>query len=301
MSAAEAAMLTNPPAAAAAAPAADAEAKLLVLKAGGDAGFVEYAYLAPKHLKRQFKDICAAPVDKQAEYWLKSFVQEFTGKVPDLMELAEEFKAYLPDDGSDQSEASSLDAFQAHVFLERKGQVLSAVELRSVMRNICADDNDVTRFSFVEYLVWSYQKTLTELFMVKPHNLEPLLKGLYAAMHEYQEAKAKHDERTDELKEAVEEHGSAGLVVKGLVAQAALKDLLTRGGSRRAKDSVYHKYKQKKAQKQFEDRRKKELEAKKLADKQARVLAKQRMAARMGGMDAVERWKDDGTNTAASG
>jgi len=307
MSAAEAALLTNPPAGPTPTPTgAAAETKLLVLKAGSDASFVEYAYLAPKHLKRQFKDICSSPIDKQAEYWLKSFVKEFTGKVPDLMELAEEFKAYLPDDGSDQSRATSLDAFQAHVYLERKGEVLSAVELRRVMRDICADDADVTRFSFIEYLVWSYQKTLAELFVVKPHSMldEPLLRGLHAAMHNYQEAKAQHDAKTEELKEAVEEHGSAGLVVKGLVAQAALKELITRGGSRRCKDSVYHKYKQKKAQKQFEDRREKELAAKKLVEKQARVLAKQRMAAKMGGMDAVDRWKDSGTpatTAAASG
>ena len=76
MSAAEAALLTNPPAGPTPTPTgAAAETKLLVLKAGSDASFVEYAYLAPKHLKRQFKDICSSPIDKQAEYWLKSFVK----------------------------------------------------------------------------------------------------------------------------------------------------------------------------------------------------------------------------------
>lgn len=262
-----------------------AEGKLLVLKAGKDAGFVEYAYLAPKHLKRQFADICETSIDKQTEYWLKSFVQAFENRIPEVLELAEEFKAYLPDDGTDQSAATHLDEFKAHMFLERKGQTLSCLELRAVMRNICADENNMTQFSFIEYLVWSYQKTLKELFVVKPCNLEPLLKSLYAAMHEYQESKAQHDAKTDELKEAVETHGSENKLVKGRVAQAALKELLTRGGTRRTRDSVYHKYKQKKAQKQFEARRQKELDAKKALEKEGRKAAKIAMAARMGSLD----------------
>eukprot|EP00041_Stephanoeca_diplocostata_P020198 m.447731 g.447731 ORF g.447731 m.447731 type:complete len:134 (+) comp21503_c0_seq1:164-565(+) len=73
------------------------EEKLLVLKAGKDAGFVEYAYLAPKHLKKQFAEITADTIDKQCEYFLKSFVKEFEGKIDEILELAEEFKAYLPD------------------------------------------------------------------------------------------------------------------------------------------------------------------------------------------------------------
>jgi len=277
------------------------EAKVLVLKAGNNAGFVEYAYLAPKHLKRQFKEICATSIDKQAEYWLKSFVKEMEHKIPEILELAEEFKAYLPDDDTDQSGATALDAFQAHVFLERKGQVLSVLELRDVMRQICAEENDVSKFSFIEYLVWSYQKTLKELFMVKPYNLEPLLKTLYSAMHAYQESKAQHDAKTDELQEAVEQHQGEGSVVKGFVAQAALKELLTRGGTRRTRDSVYHKYKQKKAQKQFEARRQKELNEQKAKEKEERKLAKIRMAAKMGSMDAVDQWRDDGKAAARSG
>lgn len=259
------------------------EQKLMVLKAGSDAGFVEYAYLAPKHLKRQFAAVCSTPVDAQCEYWLKSFVNEFQGRVPEILELAEAFKAYLPDD-ADPAKATHLDSFPAHVFLERKGQTLSVLELRAVMRNICADNNDVTRFSFIEYLVWSYQKTLVELFMVKPGNLEPLLEGLYKAMHAYQQQKAVHDDKVEELEGAVKELGDAGAVVKGLVAQAALHSVIARGATRRQKDSVYHKYKQQKAQKQFEARKAKELAEQKEKDKVERKAAKARMAAKMGAM-----------------
>lgn len=260
-----------------------AEEKLMVLKAGKNAGFVEYAYLAPKHLKRQFSAICATSIDAQTEYWLKSFVREFEGKINEVLELAEEFKAYLPDE-ADAGAATHIDAFQAHVFLERKGQTLSVLDLRAVMRNICADDNDVSRFSFIEYLAWSYQKTLKEVFMVKPGNLEGLLKGLYQAMHDYQESKAVHDAKTDELEEAM---ASSTSVVMQRVLASQMKEVLTRGCTRRKKDSVYHKYKQKKAQKQFDDRKASELAAQKVQDAADRKIKREKMAAKMGAMDSV--------------
>jgi len=260
------------------------EEKVLVLKAGKDAGFVEYAYLAPRHLKRQFAEITSDTIDKQAEYWLKSFVKEFEGKVDQVLELAEEFKAYLPDD-TDASKATCLEAFQAHMFLERKGQTLRAVELREVMRHICADDNDMTRFSFIEYLVWSYQKTLKELFMVKPYDLEPLLKGLYEAMHEYQEAKAQHDAKTEEIEQEIKQAEDDGSVVKGRVSAFKLKEVITRGATRRQRDAVFHKYKQKKAQAEYEKRKADELAEKKKKDAAERKAAKERMAKRLGSMD----------------
>lgn len=212
-------------------------------------------------------------------------MKEFEGKIDEVLELAEEFKAYLEED-ADAATATCLDEFQAHVFLERKGQTLSVRDLRAVMRNICAGLN-CTRFSFIEYLVWSYQKTLKELFMVKPYDLAPLLKGLYQAMHDYQESKAQHDAKTEELEEAVAEAGDAKQVVRGLVAQAKLKEVLTRGGTRRQKDAVYHGYKQKKAQKQFEARKAAELAAKKAQDAVERKAARARMAAKMGANEGV--------------
>lgn len=263
------------------------EEKMMVLKASHDSAFVEYAYLAPKHLKRQFLEICAQPIDKQCEFWLKSFVKEFEGRIDEILELAEEFKAYIPDE-KDPEKEPYLEEFPAHVFLERKGQTLSMLELREVMRHICADDNDMTKFSFIEYLIWSYQKTLKELFMVKPYDLEPLLKGLYQAMHEYQESKAQHDAKTEELEEAVKAHSEEGSVVKSLVAQAKLKEVLVRGGTRRQKDAVFHKYKQARAQKEFEERKKAELEQKKKEEAEARKQARMKMAARMGAFTQEE-------------
>lgn len=259
------------------------EEKVMVLKAGKDAGFIEYAYLAPKHLKRQFKEITEDTIDKQCEYFLKSFVKEFEGKIDQILELAEEFKAYLPDE-TDSSKARSLDAFQAHVFLERKGQTLSVLELREVMRHICAF-NTLTEFSFIEYLVWTYQKTLKDLFMVKPYNLEPLLKGLYEAMHEYQESKAQHDAKTDEIQEEIEKAETDGSVVKGLMSKFKLKEVITRGATRRQRDAVFHKYKQKKAQQAYEKRKEEELAEKKKKDAEERKAAKKRMAERMGSLD----------------
>lgn len=257
------------------------EGRLMVLKAGKDAAFCEYAYLAPKHLRNNFQEMCADTIDKQAEYWLKSFVKEFEGEgVSQILELAEEFKAYLPEDSNPET-ATSINAFQAHVFLERRGQTLTVRELRQVMRDICAF-NDTTTFSYIEYLAWSYQKTLKELFMVKPYNLEPLLKGLYESMHRYQEDKAQQDAKTEEIEEAIKTHQDSNSIVKGFVAQAALKSVITRGATRRQRDAVFHKYKQQKAQKEYEARKATALSEKKEAERLQRIEAKQRMAARVG-------------------
>jgi len=259
------------------------ERKMMMLKAGKDAGFCEYAYLAPKHLKTQFQAIVKTSIDEQAEFWLKSYIKEFEGRIDEILELAEEFKAYIPED-QDSSKACYLDEFQAHVFLERRGQTLSVRELREVMRNICAF-TEPTHFTFIEFLVWSFQRTLYDLFRVKPENVEGLLKGLYTAMHEYQESKALHDAKAEELEEAVRTAGDESKVVAGLVAQSALREVLTRGATRRKRDSVYHKYKQKKAQKEFEKRKAEELELKKKAEAEERKAAKERMAARLGAAD----------------
>ena len=59
-----------------------------------------------------------------------------------VLELAEEFKAYLPDE-TDAAKATHIDAFQAHVFLERKGTPFTVLELRAMMREICAATFDV--------------------------------------------------------------------------------------------------------------------------------------------------------------
>lgn len=255
--------------------------KMMVLKAGKEAGFIEYAYLAPKHLKKQFFEITKDTIDKQCEYWLKSFVKEFENRIPEVLELCEEFKAYLPEK-VDPATASHIDAFQAHVFLERRGQTLSVLELREVMREICAEDNNMATFSFIEYLVWSYQKTLKELFMVKPGNLEPLLEGLYKAMHDYQESKAQHDAKTEEIEAEVKRCEEENIVVKGKVSTFALKEVLTRGATKRQRDAVYHKYKQKKAQDAYEKRKAEELAAKKAKEAEERKASRARMAARLG-------------------
>jgi len=58
--------------------------------------------------------------------------------------------------------------------------------------------------------------------------------------------------------------------------------VITRGATTRQRDAVFHKYKQQKAQKQYEARKAAELAEKKEADRLERIEAKKRMAARVG-------------------
>lgn len=68
---------------------------------------------------------------------------------------------------------------------------------------------------------------------MKPYDLEPLLKGLYQAMHDYQESKAQHDAKTEEIVEMIEAADSKGLNVKGKVWEARHKEVITRGATTR--------------------------------------------------------------------
>merc|ERR1712167_131324 len=80
---------------------------------------------------------------------------------------------------------------------------------------------------------------------------------------------------------------AATSIVKQRVLASQMKEVITRGCTRRKKDSVYHKYNQKKAQKQFEQRKADELAAKKVADAAERRIKREKMAAKMGSMDSV--------------
>lgn len=52
-------------------------------------------------------------------------------------------------------------------------------------------------------------------------------------MHDYQESKAQHDAKTDEIVEMIQEAETKGQVVKGKVWEAKHKEVLTRGATAR--------------------------------------------------------------------
>ena len=60
--------------------------------------------------------------------------------------------------------------------LTSSGTPFTVLELRAMMREICADDNNVAKFSFVEYLAWSCKEGVPppHLRITHPYMTHPM-------------------------------------------------------------------------------------------------------------------------------
>jgi hypothetical protein len=108
--------------------------------------------------RKRFSEVTAQPIDQQANTFLRAFAVEFSGNFEGVLDLAGDFKKFAPKTG----DVRELDEMQAHLFLERRGETLTVQELRDYLRQIDLDENHMV--SFIEYLLFRYQKTITQLF-----------------------------------------------------------------------------------------------------------------------------------------
>jgi hypothetical protein len=132
--------------------------------------------------------------------FLSSFAAEFSGKFKEVIDLSENFKAWLKPTYND------LEQFDAHRFLEKRGETLTVKDLRNTLHNINIEPK--TRLSFIEYLLFKYNKSAAELFENKPNS--ELVAKLEAAVEQYKgvmEAKAAKENRIKELREIVAKGG----------------------------------------------------------------------------------------------
>eukprot|EP01147_Barroeca_monosierra_P003366 gene3366-8276_t len=171
--------------------------------------------LSLEELHAKFAEVSDSSIDDQAQFFLRSFVTEFSGKFEEVLDLAEEFKKYAPDTGV----VRELEEDKAHLFLERRGETLTVVELRQALKEIDIDNNN--RVSFIEYCMYKYKKTLEELFEEKDHKIEHLLRALEEAIALYQATLAKKNEREEKMKKLEELAAQGG--VKGMKAKAELE------------------------------------------------------------------------------
>lgn len=74
-----------------------------------------------------------------------------------------------------------LNEFEAHRFLEKKGESKTVKDMREELAEIDLDMNK--RVSFIEYLLFRYKKTLKDLFTAKPN--AALLAKLERAIQQY--------------------------------------------------------------------------------------------------------------------
>lgn len=74
-----------------------------------------------------------------------------------------------------------LNEFEAHRFLEKKGESKTVKDMREELAEIDLDMNK--RVAFIEYLLFRYKKTLKDLFTAKPNSA--LLAKLERAIEQY--------------------------------------------------------------------------------------------------------------------
>ena len=148
------------------------------------------------HLRR-FKDLTGVPAIEQAKFFLKAFVMEFQGRFEEVLDLAQQFVEFP---GGETASVSQLTELEAHLFLEKRGETLTVVQLRDYLRTI--DINVfLPKVSLLEYLLWKYSKSLPQLFTPPPEgavNVE-LLRAFEEAMNQYLAAKEAERERQREI------------------------------------------------------------------------------------------------------
>jgi len=142
--------------------------------------------------QKQFKEVTGSQnVDEQAMFFLKAFVGEFQGKFEAVLKLAEDFKSFAETADVQLGSRQELDEFQAHRFLEKRGETKTVKDMREELREIDLDSNG--KVAFIEYLLFHYKKSLKDLFTAKPNSA--LVAKLEAAVAQYKKV---FDERKAE-------------------------------------------------------------------------------------------------------
>lgn len=108
-------------------------------------------------------------------------------------------------------ELAQLDEDLAHRFLEQQGQTMTVVEMRDMFRSI--DLNNDKKMSFLEYLLWKYDKSVVELFADVEQEDLPILAELDTALAEknkHVSAREQYESKISELEAKVEGGGFHG-------------------------------------------------------------------------------------------
>lgn len=146
-----------------------------------------------EHL-RKFKELAAQPAMEQAKFFLKAFVLDFQGKFEVVLDLAQQFAEF--NGVGTASTTATLTEHETHLFLEKRGETLTVVQLRDYLRTI--DINVfLPKVSLVEYLLWKYSKSLPQLFTPPPEGAanQELVRAFEEAMNQYLAAKEAERQR----------------------------------------------------------------------------------------------------------
>lgn len=182
----------------------------------------------------RFEALTSLSVEDQANAFLTQFVMEFRGNFDEVLNIALEFKGFA---GAKKQGmvVQELDEFQAHQFLERRGETLTVREMRNALREIDIDSNG--KVALIEYLLFKYNKTLEDMFSDNGDAVpQELLDALNAAMEAFRKVaqeKEKRQRKMDKLRAKAAKGG-----VLGKAAQHELEGMLRQDETERNRREI---------------------------------------------------------------
>jgi hypothetical protein len=181
----------------------------------------------------RFSEIGTKPYKQQAVFFLNGYWHEHSKDAEKVWALYNQIIQVDPkgDKGSD------LDEVQAHVFLEKNSEPMTALELRETLRKI--DLNNDHRMSFLEYLMFKFEGVVKVLMsrqqefneMLDDNSFDKLKEQLKKSSDDLEKAKVELDKVNAEIQKVdfrrMELEALSKLDgVKGGTARAALNEFL---------------------------------------------------------------------------
>jgi len=223
--------------------------------------------MTEEEMLKKFEEVTAMTVAEQAKCFLREFINEFANPAEggdtfeDVLNLCDEYTQYT--DEKDRNKMTELDEVKFHLFLEKRGETQTIVEVRDKMRTIDLDSN--LQISFMEYCLFKYTHTLAELFAEKPGTNAALLALLDEAIALHEAVLKARQEEEDKIADLTTK--SKGTGVSGMRAKAELEQMRVRSQTGQNMAEVRSAFKKRQAEKALKNSDPMAEEMKKLAIK----------------------------------
>jgi len=203
--------------------------------------------LTQEQLTTKFKEVTRLSVTDQAKTFLHAFVLEFQGSFEEVLDISSDFSKYIRKENQ-----VDLEEDAAHLFLEKRGETLTVVELReNLKKEVILEKNH--NVSFIEYLLWKYHKSATDLLSPPTGTVPPeLLAALDKAIADYQVVLAERKVREEKMAKLAEIAAQGG--VKGKAAQNELDQMKAQDQLEQNKKELTNAAAKRKAQKLVDDK-----------------------------------------------
>jgi len=243
--------------------------------------------LTADEMQEKFAVVSALSIAEQAKYFLREFVSDLSqmeNGFENCLKLSDDFCEYT--ELKDRNAVSEMDEHKFHLFLENRGEATTVKDVRDAIREIDLDSN--MKISFIEFCLYEYKKTLTQLFEIKPFSSATLLAALDEAIALHEAVLAARKEEDDKIADLTKLGDMGG--VKGMKAKVELEQMRVRSQTGQNMAEVRSAFKKRRAQKNLANadpmaEEMKKLDAKKKQEAEAATLKRQeskaRLAARM--------------------